>query len=51
VAAARQRLAAGVAAANSAIEDLECVQEQLRQADMAAFAVETDLQQTKVSVM
>ncbi|KAF6255024.1 hypothetical protein COO60DRAFT_258769 [Scenedesmus sp. NREL 46B-D3] len=48
VAAARQRLAAGVAAANSAIQELEGVQEQLRQADMAAFAVGADLQQTKV---
>ncbi|WIA23370.1 hypothetical protein OEZ85_000133 [Tetradesmus obliquus] len=47
VAAARQRLAAGVAAANSAIEELEGVQETLRQADAAAFAVEADLQQTK----
>jgi dsDNA-specific endonuclease/ATPase MutS2 len=48
VAAARQRLAAGVVAANSAIEELEGVQEQLRQADVAAFAVESDLKQTKV---
>jgi hypothetical protein len=45
-------LAAGVAAAaNSAIEELESVQEQLRQADVAAFAVETDLQQTKVCML
>jgi hypothetical protein len=44
-------LSAGVAAANNAIEELEGVQERLRQADMAAFAVETDLQQTKVCML
>lgn len=48
VAAARQRLAAGVAAANEAIQELEVAQEELKQADLAAFAVEADVNVTKV---
>lgn len=48
VAAARQRLSAGVAAANEAIQELEVAQDELKQADLAAFAVEADVNYTKV---
>jgi dsDNA-specific endonuclease/ATPase MutS2 len=46
--AARQRLAAGVAAANAAIEELEAIQEEVRQADMLLFAVNANVQSEKV---
>jgi hypothetical protein len=49
IAAARQRLAVGVAAANAAIEELEAVQEELRASDMVLFAVNANVQETKVS--
>lgn len=50
IAAARQRLAVGVAAANAAIEELEAVQEEARQADMLLFAVNANVEETKVRV-
>lgn len=42
------RAPAGVAAANAAIAELEGVQEALRQQDVAAFAVDAELADTKV---
>jgi hypothetical protein len=50
IAAARQRLAVGVAAANAAIQELETVQEELRAADALLFAVHANAQETKVCV-
>eukprot|EP00879_Flechtneria_rotunda_P018240 GHRR01019135.1.p1 GENE.GHRR01019135.1~~GHRR01019135.1.p1 ORF type:complete len:555 (+),score=254.86 GHRR01019135.1:465-2129(+) len=47
IAAARQRLSAGAAATDTAIEQLEAVQEELRQADLALYAITTDLDATK----
>jgi hypothetical protein len=40
----------GLAAANAAIEQLEAVQEELRQADVAAYAVAADVDATRVCV-
>jgi hypothetical protein len=46
--AARERLAVGVAAANAAIEALESVQQEVREADMVLFAVTANAAETKV---
>jgi dsDNA-specific endonuclease/ATPase MutS2 len=46
--AARERLAVGVAAANAAIEALESVQQEAREADMVLFAVTANAAETKV---
>jgi uncharacterized membrane-anchored protein len=45
---ARERLAVGVAAANAAIEALESVQKEVREADMVLFAVSANAAETKV---
>eukprot|EP00775_Hariotina_reticulata_P003398 gene3398-3672_t len=50
IAAARRRLGAGVAAANEAIEELEEIQEQLQQEEMAAWAVEAGINDTKAHI-